>query len=70
MRAITHFSGRISEMILKVGIFKCEVGKSHTPDLAAPFLFCRVIWKRESPVAITVGFWAVSAVAKAFKDAH
>lgn len=57
-------------MILKVGIFKCEVGKSHTPDLAAPFLFCRVIWKRESPVAISVGFRAVSAVAKAFKDAH
>ncbi|XP_026953546.1 RIIa domain-containing protein 1 isoform X4 [Sagmatias obliquidens] len=32
--------------------------------------FFRVIWKRESPVAISVGFRAVSAVAKAFKDAH
>ena len=39
MRASTHFPGRLSEMIWKVGIFKCEVGRSHTPDLAAPFLF-------------------------------
>lgn len=39
MKASTHFPGRLSEMIWKVGIFKCEVGRSHTPDLAAPFLF-------------------------------
>lgn len=39
VRASTHFPGRLPEMMWKVGIFKCEVGRSHTPDLAAPFLF-------------------------------
>lgn len=66
----------ISEVILKVGIFffffKCEVEKSHTPDLAEPFLFCRASGS-ESPVVISVGFQAALGsvcFAKAFKDTH
>lgn len=58
MRTITHFAGSISEMVLQVGLFKCEVGGSHTPELVAPFLFRRVIWEQESPAAISVGFQA------------
>lgn len=60
IEATTSFSGRmIPEMILKAGIKKKnEVRKGHTPNLVEPFLFCRVIWRHESPPAISVGFQA------------
>ena len=64
----------ISERILQIGNFSREVGKSHIPDFIASFVFCRVSWKQGSPLSSSVCGskppWAVSAVAKAFKDIH
>lgn len=74
MRASTHFPGRLSAMMWKVGIFKCEVGRSRTPDLAAPFLF--FAGSPESQRALLPSVWvsrlpcAAPAAAKAFKDTH
>lgn len=70
----SHFTGRvISEMILKVGIlffFKCEVEKSHTPDLAEPFLFCRASGSERvllSSVWVSKLPWALSALQRLLK---
>ena len=74
VRASTHFPGRLSEMMWKVGSFKCEVGRSHTPDLAAPFLFFAGSSESQRAVLPSVWVsrlpWAAPAVAKAFKDTH
>lgn len=60
----------ISERILQVGIFSCEEGKSHVPDVTVPFVFCRVTGSKGALVLSGWGSELSWAVVKAFKDIH